>query len=173
VVSEYLSGGSHSAEQVVEDRAHDYQGSPIRLCRVKLRGGVMNNFACYWRQPIDVELEIEVKEHVEDVSLGVGIRMLDDSFLCVVHHDDQGLSRLMFKPGRYVVSFQLENELVPGLYKLHFGANQGRSGARNLCSIDPTIIEILEIAEDGATPNPANSGLVTTRASWTEPERVA
>jgi hypothetical protein len=34
-------------------------------------------------------------------------------------------------------------------------------------------MEVLEAAEDGDAPNPANTGLVHPGSAWTAPERVA
>lgn len=162
VINQYLSSKQVSAtEKTVSDQDHDEGGGKsMRVRQIKLLDGPLKSFSVYWRQPISISLEVEVFKSIKDVSFGSAIRMLDDSFVFVVYNDDEGHPQWTFDPGRYTIEFSMQNDLRPGLYKLHIGAYQQYSKLKNLFALDAVLIEVLNFAMDGLVPSPANPGLV-------------
>lgn len=161
VVAKYLSAKVDAAEKVLTDRDHQAGGgSAMRVRRIKLLNRVMNSFSVYWQQPITVSLELEVFEHVEDVTFGAGIRMADGAFVFLVYNDDGGRPRWSLDPGPYTVHFTLQNDLKPGLYTLHVGAYQRYIGLKNFFAVDAVNIEVLGFTELGSVPPAADPGLV-------------
>jgi hypothetical protein len=115
-----------------------------------------------------------VYERFEDVAFGAGIRTIDGTHIFHTHQDDEGLQPLwIFEPGRYRIEFTLENNLRPGLYKFHIGADEGHLMIKNLCSLTPVTLEVLGYAQDGSVPEPSNTGLINGRSTWKPPERLA
>lgn len=175
VTTEYLKGNkADAAEKLVTDADHRTGVRSLRLKRIRLLNPVTNNFVVYWKRPISISLELEVIEAIAEVAFGAGIRGMDGSHILTVHHDDDGRQRLWsFEPGRYTVEFTLQNELRPGLYKLHVGADQGHLMMKNVCALDVVNIEVLDHDQDGSIPLASNDGFVNGNSSWKPPERMS
>ncbi len=163
VVAEYLGINRVDAvEKIISDHDHDPGGgNSMRVKRIRLLNGPLDSFSVYWKQPISVALRVEVLERIEEVSFGAAIRMSDGSFVFVVYNDDEGRPRWNLEPGNHIVEFQIQNNLKPGIYTLHFGAYQQYSKLKNLFALDAVNIEVLDFTEQGSVPSSANPGLVS------------
>jgi energy-coupling factor transporter ATP-binding protein EcfA2 len=174
-VNEYLRANApDTAEKVITDEEHDSRGGDkIRLRRVKLLNAASNCFAVYWRQPIMIRLEIEVREPLEGVSFGAGICLPDGGQILTVHHDDEpSVPQWEFAPSTYAIELTIENNLRPGIYRLHVGAHQKFFNLRNLFYVDPVTFEVLDHTQEGVVPLGSNTGLVNGRAGWGQPQRI-
>jgi lipopolysaccharide transport system ATP-binding protein len=166
VVAEYLgAAASRDTERVVTEADHNPRGGrKIRARRIRLGNGV-DGFRVHWRQPIEVTVEVEVFERLERVTFGASIKLLDGTFVFVVHSDDDARPPWSLEPGRYTVDVTLQNDLRPGVYVLGVGAHQEFATLKNLFDADAARIEVLEFSESGAVASSANPGIVTGVAS--------
>lgn len=168
VVSEYLNRNkADSAEKLVTDDQHLTGVKQIRVKSIRLLNGVASVFAVYWQEPISVALDIEVLEAVDNVAFGSGIRTIDGTHVLTVQHDDDGSHSLRaYTPGIYTVLFTLQNNLRPGLYKLHVGADRGHIRIKNIFALDLITLEVLGFDKHGVTASPSNSGMVNGTSMW-------
>jgi lipopolysaccharide transport system ATP-binding protein len=175
VISEYLSRNkADSSEKLVTQEQHLTGVKQIRVKAIRLLNGVANCFAVYWREPISVALEIEVLEAIDNVAFGSGIRTIDGTHVFTVQHDDQGSNSLRaYTPGTYTVLFTLQNDLRPGLYKLHVGADCGHIRIKNIFALDLVTLEVLGYDMHGVTACPSNSGMVNGTSIWEFSERLS
>jgi len=166
VVATYLGGvASRGTDRVVTEADHNPRGGrKIRARRIGLRNGV-DGFRVHWRQPIEIAVEVEVFEPLERVSFGASIKLLDGTFVFVVHNDDDTRPPWSLEQGRYTVDVTLQNNLRPGVYVLGVGAHQEFATLKNLFDADVVRIEVLEFSEGGAVSSPANPGIITGVAS--------
>jgi lipopolysaccharide transport system ATP-binding protein len=162
VVGQYLgSGRVDPADKLVREEDHEPGGgAEIRVCRVRLLDPVHDGFAVYWRQPISLLVELEVRTPLVDARVGAGLRLDDGTFVFVVYNDDGDQSRWTLTPGRYTVRLTIQNDLRPGIYTLHLGAYQQFAG-KNLFAVNAARLEVLEFSTEGRTPGIANPGLVS------------
>jgi hypothetical protein len=172
VVGEYLGGNQvDAAEKIISEEDHSTGIKQIRVKRIRLLNSVTNSFSVYWQQPISVSLDVEVLERVEDVAFGAGIRTVDGVDVFTVQHDDDGVHPLRtFEAGEYTIMFTLQNNLRPGLYKLHIGADHGHIRMKNIFALDAVTLEVLGYDQEDSVPSPSNSGLVNGASTWKFPE---
>ena len=168
VISEYLNRNkADSKEKLVTDDQHLTGVKQIRVKAIRLLNGVANGFAVYWQEPISVAIEIEVLEAIHDVAFGSGIRTIDGTHVFTVQHDDEGSYPLRaYTPGTYTVLFTLQNNLRPGLYKLHVGADRGHIRIKNIFALDLVTLEVLGYDKHGVAASPSNSGMVNGTSTW-------
>ena len=174
VVAEYLNQSQVDAsEKLVTDEEHLTGVKQIRVKAIRLLNGVAHGCSVYWQQPISVAVDIEVLEAIDDVAFGSGIRTIDGTHVFTVQHDDDGLLSLRaFTPGKYRIFFTLQNNLRPGLYKLHIGADRGHLRMRNVFALDLVTLEVLGYNQQGITASPSNSGLVNGTSTWEFSQRL-
>ena len=138
-----------------------------------MKNSETNSFSVYWQQPIEIAIEFEVLEQVEEVALGAGIRALDGTAVFTVHHDDEGVQPLLsFEPGRYVVEFTLQNDLRPGLYRLHVGADREHIMMANIFAVEPVILEVFDHTKEGFEARKSHTGLFNGSSTWKPPQRL-
>ncbi len=174
VVAEYhTSSQADAAEKIVTDDEHFTGVKQIRVKAIRLLNGLANGCAVYWQQAISVAVDIEVLEAIEDVAFGSGIRTIDGTHVFTVQHDDdRRVSLRTFTPGEYRIFFTLQNNLRPGLYKLHIGADRGHLRMRNIFALDLVTIEILGYNQEGLAASPSNSGMVNGTSTWEFSDRL-
>lgn len=172
VINKYISADQVDvAKKVVEDKDHLGGVKQIRVKHIWLLNGVMDSFSVFWRQPITISLDIEVLEQVKDVAFGAGIRAIDGTKIFTVHHDDKGDHSLWtFEPGNYSIEFTLQNDLRPGLYKLHIGADREHMMLNNILALDVVTLEVIDHTEQGTTPLASNDGYINGNSTWRVPE---
>ena len=175
VISEYLNRNKANPKEVLlTDDQHLTGVKQIRVKAIRLLNDVANGFAVYWREPISVALEIEVVEAIDNVAFGSGIRTIDGTHVFTVQHDDDGFHSLRaYTPGRYVILFTLQNNLRPGLYKLHVGADRGHIRIKNIFALDLVTLEVLGYDKDGMTASPSNTGVVNGTSTWQFGQRLS
>ena len=175
VISEYLNRNkADSKEKIVTDDQHLAGVKQIRVKAIRLLNGVANVFAVYWQEPISIALEIEVLEAIDDVAFGSGIRTIDGTHVLTVQHDDEGFHSLRaYTPGAYTVLFTLQNNLRPGLYKLHVGADRGHIRIKNIFALDLVTLEVLGYDKYGVTASPSNTGMVNGTSTWEFSQRLS
>ena len=175
VISEYLNRNKADfREKLVTDDQHLTGVKQIRVKAIRLLNGVANGFAVYWQEPISVALEIEVLEAIDDVAFGSGIRTTDGTHVFTVQHDDEGSHSLRaYTPGPYTVLFTLQNNLRPGLYKLHVGADRGHIRMKNIFALDLVTLEVLGYDKRGVIASPSNSGMVNGTSTWEFSQRLS
>ena len=168
VVVQYLNAiRADSAERTITDEEHNDGVRQIRVNRVRLLEPVGNSFSVYWKQPITVALEIEVRQPIKQVAVGAGIRTLDGTHVFHVHHDDNRSEPLWdFEPGRYLIEVTIQNFLRPGFYKLHLGADIGHLMVKTVFGVDAVTLEVLDHSKEGLIPDPSATGLVNGVATW-------
>jgi lipopolysaccharide transport system ATP-binding protein len=174
VISEYFERNKADLkEKIVTDDQHLTGVKQIRVKAIRLLNGVANGFAVYWQEPISVALDIEVLGEIDNVAFGSGIRTLDGTHVFTVQHDDDRHQSLRaFTPGKYVVLFTLQNNLRPGLYKLHVGADWGHLRIKNIFALDLVTLEVLGYNKDGMTASPSNTGMVNGTSTWQFSQRL-
>jgi len=174
VVAGYLSTHqTDSAEKQVLEKDHIGGVKHLRVDRVRLLNPAGDDFAVFWKQPIQVAIEFEVLERLEQVAFGTGIRAMDGTHVFHVHQDDERSQPLWsFEPGRYLVEVTLENFLRPGFYKLHFGADIAHLMLKNVFGMDAVTLKVLDHSKDGLVPDASNSGLVNGSSAWKPPQRL-
>lgn len=174
VVAEYLNNSKVDlAEKIITDKDHIGGVKQIRVNRIQLLNSATNDFRVYWQQPICVAVELLVLQTVKNVALGAAVRTLDGTHVFTVHHDQENAAPLLsFEPGRYFVKLTIENSLRPGIYKFHFGADQGHITMKNIFAIDAITLEVIDHTEAGLTTLPSLSGLVVGRSTWEKPVRL-
>jgi lipopolysaccharide transport system ATP-binding protein len=174
VISQYFEGNKADLkEKFVRDDQHLTGVKQIRVKAIRLLNGVANGFAIYWQEPISVALDIEVLEKIDNVAFGSGIRTLDGTHVFTVQHDDDRHQSLRsFTPGKYVILFTLQNNLRPGLYKLHVGADWGHLMIKSIFALDLVTLEVLGYNKDGMTPSPSNTGVVNGTSTWQFGQRL-
>jgi lipopolysaccharide transport system ATP-binding protein len=174
VVAEYHNNSqAYAAETIVTDDEHLTGGKQIRVKAIRLLNGLGNGCVVYWQQPISAVVDIEVLESIEDVAFGSGIRTIDGTHIFTVQHDDDRcVSLRAFAPGEYRIFFTLENNLRPGLYKLHIGADRGHLRMRNIFALDLVTFEVLGYNQQGLAASPSNSGMVNGTSTWEFSDRL-
>ena len=102
-----------------------------------------NTFKVHWQQSISLRVHIDVLEDLDEVNFGTCLRMLDGTFLIVVHNCDDGKPLWNLKKGKHEIEVTFENSVKPGTYVLSVGAYQKFRGLKNLFHIDAVNIEVL------------------------------
>jgi lipopolysaccharide transport system ATP-binding protein len=171
VVDRYLSRTqTDTVQRTIPDDAYGGPTPPLRVVSVRLLGPVGDRFAVYWRQPIELSVEMEARESVADVILGASVLLLDGSRVFTVHHDnDPSFTSWDFEPGRWSIRVTLQNELRPGRYRITLGASRRYYGLGLLFEIEVATLEVLDCGASGATPNPAEPGVVNGASVWEPP----
>ncbi len=162
VVSQYLQSHTQGpSEKDLNDDDHDMGGGrAIRVKRIKLLNPASDSFSVYWKQPIALSLEIDVREDIEDVSFGAAVKTLDGIFVFVVYNDGDGRPSWILRRGHHAVEILLQNSLRPGLYRLHLGGYQCYARLKNLFAVDAANLEVLDFTEQGAVSSVRDPGLV-------------
>lgn len=169
VVADYLGSNEHDpATKPINPLDYYPIGSrAISLDYVTLRNAKGSAFSVSWREPIRLTLAISVRESLRDVAMGAGIRSLDGTKIYTVHHDDgQSHPLWAFEPGQYTIDVTLPNDLSPGFYKLHVGADHQHLRLKNIFAIDPVILEVLEHSDKGICPLASNEGVIHVDSTW-------
>ena len=171
IVDRYLAGArAHGAERGVAESDHVGETRRLRVVSVHLANAEGDRFAVTWRQPIVLRVDVEAREAIGEVTFGACVRLLDGSPVFTVHHeDDPALRPWDFAPGRYSIRVTLRNELRPGLYRLELGASRRYYGPGHLFAVEAATLEVLDFSASGATPNPAQPGIVNGCAAWEAP----
>ncbi len=174
VLADYMSLHQvDGAEKEISTEDHVTGTDHIRIRRICLLNGVQGRFSVHWKQTIRVAFEFEVMRPLDEVAFGCSIRTVDHVPILTVHHDDKGAHPLWKLPeGRHVIEFTLTNELRPGLYRLHLGADQQHLMMKNLFSVETVVLEVLDHAEDGTVPLASQPGFVNGASHWTVPRRT-
>jgi len=162
VIAGYLNGNQpNKAEIIINDIDHEYSRSNIiNIKWIRLLNSATGAFNVYWKQTICLMIELEALNKIDDVSFGIGIRMLDNSFVLVVYNDDNHQPKWSFEKGTYNIEIKVENNLKPGLYKLHVGAYINNAILNNVFALDAAKLEILNFTEQGIIPPASNPGLI-------------
>jgi lipopolysaccharide transport system ATP-binding protein len=161
-----------TAERIVSDEDHLTGVNTIRVRRIRLLNGVADNFCVYWQQPVSVSVEIEVTKQIDDVSFGVGIKLLDGTYVLNSHHDDNAIqSRWTLDVGNYNLGFTIRNSLNPGIYKLVIGAHHYHWD-KNLFHLEAVNFQVLAYSQQGFVSQAYNPGFVTGDVSFQIPERL-
>jgi lipopolysaccharide transport system ATP-binding protein len=175
VVSSYLQECGREPA-IREFTAADHIGSvrEMRLRTVELLNAVGESLRVYWRDPIQLQVDFEVYEPLAQIHLGVGINTIDGIGICTGHASQDGRPRSdSFVPGRYRVVVTLRNELQPGHYGLHFGANSGSVLAATIFSTKPIAFEVMDHSRDGQTPPATDTGFCVADLQFGNPEFVS
>ncbi|MBM4045206.1 MAG: hypothetical protein FJ279_08840 [Planctomycetes bacterium] len=160
-------GQVSTAERIVREDEHVTGVRQIRVERIRLMDPVKNSFCVYWRQPIGVSLDVEVLEAIKDVAIGAAVRTLEGTHVLTVQHDDGAAHPLLsFEPGKYTIQFALQNDLRPGLYRLHVGADIAHIRVRNVFALDAVTLEVLDHDEQGGIASAYTPGLVNAQSTW-------
>lgn len=172
VIASYLGACQDGpSSQVIMDADIVRGSGKIRPVRVRLANAIADRFCTYWRQALDLELELDVLEPVRDVSLGAGIRLPDSTWVFCLHHDDGGASRWTFERGRYICRFRIQHDLQPGSYRLALGAH-AQHYSNTLYHTEPVIVRVLDASLEGEQPRIYNPGIVGARGEWQAPVRT-
>jgi lipopolysaccharide transport system ATP-binding protein len=173
-VLSYLDNGPlDSPIKEIAVEAHLGDTSRIRVCTVELTNPHSGAFAVLWKQPIELCIEIEVKDWIENACFGLGIVTLDGIAVLTVHHNDLGSEPWAFSPGHYQVRVALENNLRAGVYKLSIGAHELVAKDPIFYVPDAVRFEVLDVHAQGSIDYIShNAGLVNGSSGWRRPELV-
>lgn len=162
-----------SAEKIITEKDHVTGVNQILVKKIILSNVGASCFRVYWQEKICISLEIVILKKVSGVAFGSGIRTIDGVHIFTVHHDDDDFMKLWdFEPGDYRIDFELQNNLRPGLYKLHVGADIGHISVTNILSLDAVNIEVMDHSKDGSVPLQSNTGVVIGHSNWSSPEKL-
>jgi lipopolysaccharide transport system ATP-binding protein len=160
------STGSVADWEIAEDK-HAPGNSKMRVRKIKAVGtSHRGSFTFFWKQPMELELEIEVLERVRDISFGLGVTALDGYPVFTVHHDDGQAGFWSLDPGNYTIHVVVENPLRAGIYRLVVGAHEGLAKTSVFFIPDALHFEILDIAGDSGEYVHHNAGVVNCSATW-------
>ena len=174
VVDSYFSiYETDSVERIIIEKDHATGVNQILVKKIMLTNVGARSFSVYWQEAICIALEVEILKKVSGVAFGAGVRTIDGVHVFTVHHDDEDFMNLWnFEPGKYMIRFKLENNLRPGLYKLHVGADLGHISVMNILHLDAVNIEVIDHSQGGLLPLQSNTGLVVGRSKWQNPEKL-
>jgi len=145
----------------------------MRIKRVRLLNGFKERFSVFWKQDIQIAVEIEFMQSFNEVAVGCGIRTVEGLHVFTVHHDDGGDHPLWnVEAGRYLFRFTLRNNLRPGTYQVHIGADQQHLMIKHLGAVENILLEVMDHAQDGPTPLASQTGLVNGSSIWEKPQRI-
>lgn len=168
MILRYLDTGKvDAAIKVIPEEAHVTGTSKVRVLRAKLIGNQdLNGFIVYWKQPINIELDIEVRKTIRDSVFGVGIVSMEGIPILTVHHNDTGAPMWGIEPGIYRINVSLENPLRAGFYKLVIGAHEGIAKTSIFYIPDALQLQILDVSQNNKEYIHHNSGLINGDSTW-------
>jgi len=165
VIEKYLSTSSVGAsKRILKDYKQD--NSRIKILSIELKNGIQNKFCVSWAQPIEMIIEIEVKERVKQVSFAVGVSTIENVPVFTVHHNDHGERLWNLDKGRYRIRVSIDNLLRAGLYNITLGAHS--LTRKNILCYLPKVaqLEVSDITINGKKYLYQNPGLINIRATW-------
>jgi len=165
VVEKYLSSSSVSAsKKILKDYNQDI--SKIKVLSIELRNGIQNKFCVSWTQPIEMIIEIEVKEKVEQVCFAVGIATIENVPVFAVHHNDSENELWDLDKGKYKIQISIENILRAGLYNVRLGAHA--LTRKNILFYIPNAaqLEVSDVSLDDRKYTYENAGIININAKW-------
>ncbi|MGH7967124.1 MAG: ABC transporter ATP-binding protein [Limisphaerales bacterium] len=119
-------------------------------------------------EPVTIQMDIEVRTRVQGLRVGLGINSLDRSRISTVHHTDDGLPPFEGHPGHYRLSFQFENNLLPGAYLISAGAHQIFGGQTVDYVPEAVRFQVVPAALEDENHS-YTSGFVRLRGNWSPP----
>lgn len=174
VIRKYLSNTAlNPAIRTITKEDQVSEAGGIRVHEIRLLDAPGTAFSVCWKDPLSVQVRFQVLKPLKKVAFGAGVRGMDGTHILTVQHDDDSENELWdFEPGEYSLTFTLTNELRPGLYRLHIGADHEHNPRRNILALDVVNFEVLDFNHDGRIPYQSNTGLVNGSAHWNVPLRV-
>jgi len=155
------------ARKIIKDEDHIMGFKEIRVKSIELINGIANSFSVYWKQSIQIRLEIDVIQDIRDVAFGASIQTINGTPIFTVQHDDtEGISLWDFEVGLHQVDFTIKNILRPGLYRLHIGADREHIRMRKVFCVEAVNIEVLQYNEKDLISSVSNGGFVNGASFW-------
>jgi len=142
----------------------------MRLQSIKLLDAAFPTFTLWWKQPIKVEVILEVLEAVKHVTLGISVSNLDGYNLLGSHHDDHGEPLYSFTPGFYRLELTMDNPFREGEYTLSFGADTSVGNVPIFHVADAVKFEVVNIGLN-SDYSPGYAGLINSNVIWSNPKR--
>jgi lipopolysaccharide transport system ATP-binding protein len=173
VAAQYLGAIERgAADNEVSEQEH-LHGGPVYLRRVRLLNAGSAGFAVAWRQQLELELELDVREPLDRAVLGAGVVAIDGTPVFTVHHTDAGEGPWQLEPGLQRIRLVVENPLRAGLYRLVLGAHDALARTIIFHVPDAATFEVLDVALDEERYIAHNQGIVNGYASWSLETAVA
>lgn len=147
--------------------SHRLDGGKVVVRRLRFAESEEAGLTVYWKQPIDLLLDIDVRAPIQNAVFGVGIVSADGVPVMTVHHNDGGESLWSLSPGSYRIRISIENPLRAGLYRLALGAHEGVAKTSIFYLPDFVQFQVLEVSQsEGEAYIGHNTGLVNGSSRW-------
>jgi len=168
VVLHYFGAGEvDTVDKEIPEEAHATGASKVRVRRVTFVGnGDLAGFTVFWKKPISIVLEIEVRQAIKNAVFGVGIVSVDGTPVLTVHHNDMGTPMWSLSQGVYKIHIKLENPLRSGFYRLVLGAHEGLARTSIFYVPEAAQFRVLEVSQDNEEYIHHNTGLINGFSSW-------
>jgi lipopolysaccharide transport system ATP-binding protein len=166
----YLSGSKNSSSStVVSDKQHhpDFNGAKlIRLANVTLANARNQDFSVRWREPIHLQLTLEVSAPRTNVVFGMSLSSAEGVVLLGAHSTDWSNLPHDLEAGEYRLDVKIENPLTAGTYTIALGAHSAIS--RDILFLVPeaATLEVLDVSVDDRPYDHKSRVLINTEAAW-------
>jgi len=166
----YLSGiGSSSASVAVSEKQHhpSFNGaSLIRLSNVTLANARNQDFSVRWREPIHLELTLQVTVPSNNVVFGVTVVSAEGVILLGAHSTDTGDLPHDLTAGEHVLRVNIENPLAAGTYTICVGSHNAISRDILFLVLEAATLEVLDVSVDDRPYFHKNRVFINTDATW-------
>ena len=143
--------------------------SKIQLVAVRLCHPRYQSFTVHWKEPLQFEFEIHVKEASRNFYLSLAVATNQGTELWGAHHDDEGAQLHALEPGNYRITVTMDNPLRAGLYYLSIGASSAIGGSPIFRVGNAVSFEVLDISLNGGLYPQYEAGPFNGSARWSVP----
>jgi len=169
-VQSYLSGiGASSSSITISESQHhaNFNGaSLIRLSNVTLANARNQDFSVRWREPIHLELTLQVTVPSNNVVFGVTVVSAEGVILLGAHSTDTGDLPHDLTAGEHVLRVNIENPLAAGTYTICVGSHNAISRDILFLVLEAATLEVLDVSVDDRPYFHKNRVFINTDATW-------
>lgn len=164
VIEKYLGTASTNAsKKMLKDYKQD--SSKIKVLSIELENGIQNKFCVSWDQPIEIIIEIEVREKINQVCFDLGIKTIENVPVFLIRHNDFGDKLWDLDKGKYKIQVSIGNVLRAGLYNVALGAYS--SNRKNpIFGMHVAQLEISDVSTSDKKYLYHNWGIINANANW-------
>ena len=168
VVDAYVGIGGASGTQMAI-RAQDHLSSwggdaSIQLLNVRLVDPEFQSFQVRWQQPINLELEFEVKTPLKAVVFSLAVTNMNGVEIFGSHSSHE--SPYSLNPGIHRIKIKFQNPLRAGLYHLAFGADYPIAAVPLFHVSRAVTLEVLDIGINGKQHPQWGNVIIDVEADW-------
>ena len=165
VIEKYLSAFSVGASKKNLESCNK-PDQKIKLLSIELKNGMDNRFCVSWTRPIELILEIEVKERVEQACFVVWITTVENVLVFSTRHTDKSNNLWDLDRGKYKILIKIENMFRAGMYGINLRAHSITRKASIFKIANVAQLEISEVSLDDKKYIYQASGIVNIDSEW-------